>query len=157
MTKKKVSLELLNQMLGQISTRSLLAGDNTNICQYIELRIDPDPFCTSCETSTINKKAISNTTMKAKTPVKWVFIETITATSSKSLTKDTTFYNHLLIVDAHSKITKTYGMENITTEEVMDKLDMFQARIGKVDEFGCWDMERIKTGAGTQLTPKEFQ
>ena len=36
-------------------------------------------------------------------------------------------------------------MENITTEEVMEKLHMFQERFGKVDEFGWWDMERIQT------------
>ena len=48
-------------------------------------------------------------------------------------------------------------MENITTEEVMDKLVMFQARFGKVDEFGWWDMDRIKNNTGTQLTSKEFQ
>ena len=28
--------------------------------------------------------------------------------------------------------------ENITTEEVMDKLDMFQAIFGKVNKFGWW-------------------
>ena len=50
-----------------------------------------------------------------------------------------------------------YGMENITTEEVMDKLYMFQAIFGKLDEFGWWDMEIIKTDAGTQFTSKEFQ
>ena len=27
-------------------------------------------------------------------------------------------------------------MENITTEEVMDKLDMFQSRFGKIDDVG---------------------
>ena len=43
-------------------------------------------------------------------------------------------------MDSYSKITKLYGMENVTTEEVMDKLDIFQARFGKVDEFGCYDM-----------------
>ena len=48
-------------------------------------------------------------------------------------------------------------MENITTEEVMDKLDMFQARFGKVDEFGWWYMEIIKTDAGTQFNSKFFQ
>ena len=48
-------------------------------------------------------------------------------------------------------------MENITTEEVMDKLDMFQSRFGKVDAFVWWDMEIIQTDAGTQFTPKEFQ
>ena len=48
-------------------------------------------------------------------------------------------------------------MENITTEEVTDKLDMFQARFGKVDEFGWWYMERIQTDAGMQFKSKEFQ
>ena len=50
----------------------------------------------------------------------------IPAIFSKNLTKDTTFANYLLIVDAYSNIPKLYGMENITTEEVMDKLYMFQ-------------------------------
>ena len=49
----------------------------------------------------------------------------------------------------YSKIPKVYGMENITTEEVMDKLDMFQARFEIADEFGWLDMERIKTEYGT--------
>ena len=39
----------------------------------------------------------------------------------------------------------------------MDKLDMFQARFGKVDDFGWWDIERIQTYASTQFTSKEFQ
>ena len=48
-------------------------------------------------------------------------------------------------------------MENITTEEVMDKLDMFRTIFVKVYAFGWWDMERIQTDAGTQFTPKDFQ
>ena len=38
-------------------------------------------------------------------------------------------------MDAYYKDAKLYGMENITTEEVMDRLDMFQAIFGKVVEF----------------------
>ena len=49
------------------------------------------------------------------------------------LTEDNTFSNYLLIVDAYSKIPKLYEMKNITTEEVMDKLDMLQARFVKVE------------------------
>ena len=60
-------------------------------------------------------------------------MDNISDKSPKDLTKDTTFYNYLLMVDAYSKIPKFYGMENITNEEVMDKLDMFQAIFGKVD------------------------
>ena len=73
------------------------------------------------------------------------------------LESDTTFSNYLLIVDSYSKIQKLYGMEKITTEEVMDKLDMFQSRFGKIDQFGWWDFERISADAGTQFTPTEFK
>ena len=48
-------------------------------------------------------------------------------------------------------------MENITTAEVMDKLDMFQSRIGKIDQFGWWDLERISSDAGTKFTSTEFK
>ena len=84
-------------------------------------------------------------------------MDIIPATSYKKLTKDTTFYNYLSIMDTYFKIPKLYGMKNITTEEVIDKLNMFQARFGKVDLFGWWDMERIKTDSGMQFTFKEFQ
>ena len=39
----------------------------------------------------------------------------------------------------------------------MDKLDMFQARFGKIDHFGQWDMEIVQTVAGTQFNSKGFQ
>ena len=48
-------------------------------------------------------------------------------------------------------------MEKITTEEVMDKLDMFQSRFRKIDEFGWWDLEIISADAGTQFTLTEFK
>ena len=48
-------------------------------------------------------------------------------------------------------------MNNITTEEVMDKLDMFQSRFGKIDQFGWWDLERISSDAGTKFTSTEFK
>ena len=52
-------------------------------------------------------------------------MDIIPSTAPKSLTSDKNVSNYLLIVDAYSKIPKLYGMDNITTEEVMDKLDMF--------------------------------
>ena len=58
-------------------------------------------------------------------------MDIIPSTALKSLTCGTTFSNYLLIVDAYSKIPKLYGMEKITTEEVMDKLDMLQSIFGK--------------------------
>ena len=39
----------------------------------------------------------------------------------------------------------------------MDKLDIFQARFGKLDKIVWWDMEKIQTDDGTQFTSKDFQ
>ena len=85
------------------------------------------------------------------------FMDIIISTSPKSLTIDTTFSKYLLNVDAYSNISKLYGMEKITTEEVMDKLDMFQSRFGEIDQFGWWDLEIISVDAGTQFTSTEFK
>ena len=79
-------------------------------------------------------------------------MDTIPSTSPKSLTSDTNFSSYLLIVDAYSNIPKLYGMENITTAEVMEKLDMFQSRSRKIDQFGWWGLEIISADAGTQFT-----
>ena len=48
-------------------------------------------------------------------------------------------------------------MKKTTTEEIMDRLDMFQSRFGKIDEFGWWDLERISGDTGTQFTSTEFK
>ena len=55
------------------------------------------------------------------------------------------------------KPQKLYGMEKITIEEGMDKLDMSQSRFGKIDEFVWWYLERISEDAGTQFTSTEFK
>ena len=86
-----------------------------------------------------------------------VFYGYYTINSTKESQKDTNFTNYLLIVDAYSKIPKLDGTENITTAEVLDKLDMFQSRFGKMDQFGWWDLERISADAGTQFTSTEFK
>ena len=81
----------------------------------------------------------------------------IPSTAPILLTGDTTFSNYLLIVDAYSKISKLYGMEKISTEEVMDKLDIFQYIFGIIEEFVWWYLERISADAGTQFTSTEFK
>ena len=55
------------------------------------------------------------------------------------------------------KLPRLYGTETITTEEVMDEIDIFQSIFGKVDAFGWWDLEQFQTNSGIQFTFKEFQ
>ena len=72
LARKKFSLELFHQILGHKSTRSLISGDTANVWEDVELRIDPNPFCTSCKISSMNKKARSKIPLKPKSPFKWV-------------------------------------------------------------------------------------
>ena len=81
----------------------------------------------------------------------------ILSTAPKRLTSYTNFSNYILIVDAYSKISKLYGMERISTEQVMDNMDLFQSRFGIIDKFGWWDLEIISADAGTQFTSTEFK
>ena len=48
-------------------------------------------------------------------------------------------------------------MEKITAEEVMEKLDMFQSRFGKMDQFGWLDLEELSADASTQFNSTEFK
>ena len=48
-----------------------MAGDTENVWKDIVLRIDPDPFFTSCQISLMNKKDGSKNTLNSKAPIKW--------------------------------------------------------------------------------------
>ena len=98
--RKKIAFGFMHQRLRYRSTRSLIAGDTANVWEDAELKIDADPFCTSCKIPSMNKKARSKLPLKPKAPFKWVFIDVIPSTSPKSFTNDTNFKNYLLIVDA---------------------------------------------------------
>ena len=50
-SRKEIALYLLHEILGRRYTRSLLAGDTDNAWEYIDPRIDPDHFFTSCQIS----------------------------------------------------------------------------------------------------------
>ena len=91
--KNKIVLELLHQILGHRSTRPLLAGDTANVWEDVEIRIDLDPFCKSCQISLMKKKARSKIPLKPTAPFKWVFVDIVPSTAPKSLTSDTTFSN----------------------------------------------------------------
>ena len=68
--RKKISLEILHQILWHRSTRSLLSGGTDDVLEDLELRIDPDPFCTSCQIYSMKKKARAKIPLKPKSPFK---------------------------------------------------------------------------------------
>ena len=84
-------------------------------------------------------------------------MDIIPSTAPKNLTSNTTCYNCFLIFGAYSKIPKLYGTDKISTDKVMDKLDVSQSRFGKIDKFGWWDLEIISSDVGSQFTSTEFK
>ena len=99
--RKKIALGLLSHRIGHSSNRSLMAGDTKNVWKGIELSIDPDPFCTSCKISSMNKNSSSKNPLNTKAPFKWIFMDIIPATKPKLLTSETNFSNYLLIVESY--------------------------------------------------------
>ena len=65
-------------------------------------------------------------------------MDIIPSTAPKILTSDRNVSKYLLIADAYSKIPNIYGMEKITTEEVMDKLDIYNPYIEKWKNLDDW-------------------
>ena len=82
--RKKISLELMHHRLGHRSTRYLMDGDTDNVWEDIELKLDVDPFFTSCKISSMNKKAWFKVLLKPKAPFKWVFMDVIPADTHRS-------------------------------------------------------------------------
>ena len=78
-------------------------------------------------------------------------MDIIISTAPKTLTSDTNISNYILIFISDFKIPKRFGMEKILTEEVLDKLDMFQSIFRNMDEFGWWYLDGISEDVGTHL------
>ena len=68
----KIVLELLHKRLRHRSARSLLDGGTDTFWEYVELIIDPDPFCTSCQISSMDQKSRYKKLLKPNAPFKWV-------------------------------------------------------------------------------------
>ena len=103
------------------------------------------------------KKSSYKNPLNPKALFKWVFIDIIPASVPIFLTSDRTLSNYLLIVNTYSILLKLYGMEKITTEEVMDDLDMLQSKFGMIEEFGWRDLEIFSADSGSQSTSTKFK
>ena len=79
--KTKVALGLLHQRLINRYTRSFMTGYAANVWKDIELRIDPNPLCTSGKISSKKKKIRSKNQLKQKVPFKRIFMDNILVTA----------------------------------------------------------------------------
>ena len=101
----------MHHILGHRSTRSLMNEDTANLWNDIEPRIYPDPFFTSCQLSSMNKKGWIQKYIETKGTFQVGFIYIIPATAPRSFRSETTFSNYIGIVGAYSKVTKRFVMD----------------------------------------------
>ena len=64
-----------------------MTGDTANIWEDIELRIDLDHFCTSCQISSMNKKDRSKSQLKQIGTLQVFFIYILPLTAPKKIEK----------------------------------------------------------------------
>ena len=76
-----------------------MTRDTANVWKDIELGMNTDPFFTSCQISSMRKKA-GFKSIKAKATFRVGFMDIIPVTASKGLTSETNFSSYLLIFDA---------------------------------------------------------
>ena len=83
--RKKIALELLHHILGHRFTRLLLARDTENVLEDVEIRIYPDPFCTSCQISLMKKVIVHATTAKIMMTIRYTHLwhECLAMTNAK--------------------------------------------------------------------------
>ena len=152
----QVSLDLLHTRLGHRSKRSLLAADTADMWKNVEVKLSPDLFCTSCKIATITKRNQSKVPIGVEKPLATVFMDIIPAPHKSSFDPDCDFSHYLLIVDTYSRIPRLYGLNDLNTEAVVEKIEELVARYVKVNDFGWWNIGRIQTDAGPQFTSEEF-
>ena len=80
--------------------------------------------------------------IKAKGTFQVGFYGYYSRNSTKMFDKGYHFFLFSFNFYAYSKIQKNYDMDRITTEEVMDKLGVFQSIFGKIEKICWWNLEK---------------
>ena len=156
--KRRLTLELLHKRLGHRNCRCLLAASEQDVWADTTVRMATEEECVTCQISTIkaaDKNKMPHTPMTK--PRQTIFMDILHLQSGSHLTPDSTFAFLLIMVDAYSRFTKIYGLDDKTTASVIKTIRQYTADCGSVDEFGYIDIEKIRSDAGTQFTSKEFQ
>jgi hypothetical protein len=111
----------------------------------------------SCRISTINATArIKHQFTPVTKPGQVIYVNILPPVSVESLTLKNNFPALLILVDAFSRFTRIIGMPNKSSESVTAALCMFAAEHRLIRGFTFWDIEKIKSDAGTEFSSQEF-
>jgi transposase InsO family protein len=84
-------------------------------------------------------------------------VDILPPVSAESLTPKSHFPALLILVDAFSRLTRITGMPTKNSQSVIAILSTFAAEHWLIRGFTLWDIEKIKSDAGTEFTSQEFK
>ncbi|MGH7973946.1 MAG: hypothetical protein ACREBR_00370 [bacterium] len=138
--------------------KTLMAADAAEVWNDVTLDVAPETDCQTCTITTARAKGRSRRPMTSvDKPFVFVFLDIIPNAASLSLTPRTYFSHYLLCVCRYSRQPYMHGMQHLTTQGVLEGLQAFAVRFGRIDEVGYLDFERIQSDAGPQFTSEEFK
>jgi len=156
--KKRASLELLHQRLGHRKCRALLAASEHGVWADTLVRMGPEEECISCAISTARAtKRNKEPHTGGVYPGEYVFLDILHPTVPVGLTKESTFPFYLILVDAYSRYSCIYGLQDKSSKCVIDTIIRYQADYGHIGNYGYLDIGRIRADSGTQFTSEEFK
>ncbi|MGH7955157.1 MAG: hypothetical protein ACREOZ_04270, partial [Gloeomargaritales cyanobacterium] len=135
-----------------------MAADSGDVWEDITIALTPEKDCQTCQITMSRAKNRSRRPMTdADKPMVFVFLDLIPNPASTSITPRTYFSHYLLCVCRYSRQPFLHGLSGLTTQDVLEGIQAFAIRYGKIDEVGYFDFKRIQTDAGPQFTSKEFK
>jgi hypothetical protein len=154
--KKRIDLELAYARVIWPS-RFLLAASNAEVWNDLTIRMSPDSDCISCIISTIKATEIKHQSTPVTKLGQVINVEILPTVSAERLNPKSHFLALLILVDAFSRLTRIIEMPNNSSLSVTAALSTFAAEYRSIRGFTLWDIEKIKSDAGTEFTSQKFE
>jgi transposase InsO family protein len=148
--------------LAHRALRSLLAANQHNLWNDIKVRMDHERDCLSCKIATIHSSDRNKLPHTPSThPGQTIFSDILHPITDTGLTPNTTFPFYLILVDSFSRFFSIYGLCDKSTESVILCIEQYIAnnRTHRLANplFEFFDIERLRTDAGSQFTSTDFK
>ena len=157
-TKTTIPISLAHPRMCHGNFTSLLAAHVHDVWADTKLRDDPPNGCTTCPIATIKKSPRNKNSPFATTrPRETLFLDIMPPMYNEFLTPNEDFPAYVWISDSSSTFPEFYGMNDLTTTELIRCINQFITEHGNVSSLQYTDVNRIKADAGPQFASKEFQ
>jgi len=151
-TPKSVTVELLHNRLGHVSTKAILAANEASVWEDVTVRFSPLLFCIDCKVGT---SCASN--RGANRPGEILFCDVQLNPSKTGLTRQSYNKNYLEIVDLFSKHVAFIGTESTTASDIIACLKTWAHLHRPRPNFTLRALAELHVDAAPQLLSEELK